>query len=461
MTPYFRYLIQVRPSIVQKNPHLKSTEIVKLISQEWEKADAKIKKDLDAEFKKELDYYTVQKMKYDTSLTEKQKADIKQVRLEKLEAKERRKQRKRMKELGRPKKPPTSFVLFMNSKKTERGDVPFREWQLKMSKEWENMPQEAKDKYTEQAKKEQELWREKMVKWEEQMIRLGNMDVVRTDVLLPKMQPNKQDEAGPSPELFVGLTDNLMDWDTRARSSDIVNGAKKIILGEAGSANSKVTVVNEHSVQIRASRPDELLRVDNTSVQNKVICATTNVAYNGRQNKSNKLLDDVETTGNIPTKIDGKTSKNVSQITSSSVDSNNKISDKDTTIKRFVKTAHGETNVELKIENDVIKSNQLEKNVQDKTVDNAKTTDDVVGKTDIKEKLSKMSADDSSGNIIKKYYSHVVLITFVLISVATYLRLAQKQINNSFSVDYTVLIIFSSTQSRTECIHQTNKQCKQ
>lgn len=191
MTPYFRYLTQVRPSIVQKNPHLKSTEIVKLISQEWEKADANIKKDLDAEFKKELDYYTVQKMKYDTSLTEKQKADIKQVRLEKLEAKERRKQRKRMKELGRPKKPPTSFVLFMNSKKTERGDVPFREWQLKMSKEWENMPQEAKDKYTEQAKKEQELWREKMVKWEEQMIRLGNMDVVRTDVLLPKMQPNK------------------------------------------------------------------------------------------------------------------------------------------------------------------------------------------------------------------------------------------------------------------------------
>lgn len=215
-----------------------------------------------------------------------------------------------------------------------------------------------------------------------------------------------------------------MDWDTRARSSEIVDGAKKIILREAGSANSKVTVVNEHSVQIRASRPDELLRIDNTSVQNKVICTTTNVADDGGQNKSNKLLDDVETTGNIPTKIDGKTSENVSEITSSSVDSNNKISDKHTTIKRFVKTAHGETNVELKIENDVIKSNQLEKNVQDKTVDNAKTTDDVVGKTDIKEKLSKMSADDSSGNIIKKYYSHVVLITFVLISVATYLRLA-------------------------------------
>lgn len=214
-----------------------------------------------------------------------------------------------------------------------------------------------------------------------------------------------------------------MDWDTRGRSSETVNGAKKITLDEAGSVNNTVTVVDKDLIHIQSLRPAELVRIDNTSVQNKVVCATTSVADDSGQNKNNTLLDDVDTTRNIPIKIDGKTSENVSQITSISVDSINKISYKDKIIKRLDTTAHGETNVIAKTENDLIKSNQLENNVQDKTVDNAKTTGDV-DKTKIKEKLSKMSADDSSGNITKKYYSHLVLITFVLIIVATYVRLA-------------------------------------
>lgn len=191
MTPYFRFLAQVRPSVVQKHPNLKVTEIAKLISQEWDKADANLRKELETQYRKELENYMSQKMKYDSSLTPEQKADIKQIRIEQQEAKEKKKMKQRIRELGRPKKPQTSFILFMNSNKTERGNLPFREWQLKMSTEWENMPQTKKDKYIEQAKKEQEIWREQLTKWEEQMIRQGNVDVIRTESLLPKMKDKK------------------------------------------------------------------------------------------------------------------------------------------------------------------------------------------------------------------------------------------------------------------------------
>lgn len=66
------------------------TEIAKLISKEWEKADPKLKKELEAEFKKDFDQYNIQKIKYDSSLTPEQLADIKQVKAEIKEAKAKR-----------------------------------------------------------------------------------------------------------------------------------------------------------------------------------------------------------------------------------------------------------------------------------------------------------------------------------------------------------------------------------
>ena len=70
------------------------TEIAKLVSQEWEKADPNLKKDLEAQFKKEFDQYTLQKLKYESSLTLEQIKDIKQAKLEVREAKEKRKHKK-------------------------------------------------------------------------------------------------------------------------------------------------------------------------------------------------------------------------------------------------------------------------------------------------------------------------------------------------------------------------------
>lgn len=62
---------------------------------------------------------------------------------------------------------------------------------MKITNEWENLSEEKKTKFIEQAKKEQEIWKEELMKWEEQMIRLGNMDVIRTESLLPKMKQKK------------------------------------------------------------------------------------------------------------------------------------------------------------------------------------------------------------------------------------------------------------------------------
>lgn len=52
-----------------------------------------MKKELESQFNTELDSYTAQKIKYDASLTPEQKADLKQIRIEKREAKEKRKHR--------------------------------------------------------------------------------------------------------------------------------------------------------------------------------------------------------------------------------------------------------------------------------------------------------------------------------------------------------------------------------
>jgi len=162
LTPYFRFMREQRPKLKAANPQITTVEVVRQLSKNWSDADAQLKERLQAEFKRDQQIYVEERTKYDATLTEEQRAEIKQLKQDLVDAKERRQLRKRVKELGRPKKPASAFLRFIASERinTPQGDKQtYREWHQKTTAKWTRLSDSEKEVYMQESRKEMELYR--------------------------------------------------------------------------------------------------------------------------------------------------------------------------------------------------------------------------------------------------------------------------------------------------------------
>ncbi|KAH8354245.1 hypothetical protein KR084_004366 [Drosophila pseudotakahashii] len=192
LTPYFRFMREQRPKLMASNPKITTIEAVRQLSKNWSDADAQLKERLQAEFKKDQQIYLEQRTKYDATLTDEQRAEIKQLKQDLVDAKERRQLRKRVKELGRPKKPASAFLRFIASERTntpQGSKQTYREWHQKTTAKWTRLSDSEKEVYMQESRKEMELYRKAISIWEEKMIRLGHIDVVRHGNLIDPPEP--------------------------------------------------------------------------------------------------------------------------------------------------------------------------------------------------------------------------------------------------------------------------------
>lgn len=200
LTPYFRYMQQMRPVILEQNPKIALPELVKLIASKWEQVDDKTKMKLQEDFKKDQVLYIEKRAQYDSKLSDEQRRDLKHLKQEISDAKERRAVKKRIKELGKPKKPLSAFLRFLGKERkfTPQGTETFREWQQKVVDKWTRLTEAEKDVYKAESKKEMEVYKQEISKWEEKMIRLGHIDVVRHDALLDSSATKQKPRAKKS-----------------------------------------------------------------------------------------------------------------------------------------------------------------------------------------------------------------------------------------------------------------------
>ncbi|XP_061392318.1 transcription factor A, mitochondrial [Musca vetustissima] len=197
LTPYFRFMNDLRPKILAQSPNLPLIEVVKQVSKKWETADPSLKQRLQEEYKKEQQEYIEKRMKYDSKITDEQRNQIKELKQEKIEAKERRMMRKRIKDLGRPKKPASAFIRFIAKERIRTPQSPkqtFREWHETATKKWASLSQSEKDIYMQESRKEFETYKKEIAVWEEKMIRMGHIDVVRQGNLIdpPEVKTKKR-----------------------------------------------------------------------------------------------------------------------------------------------------------------------------------------------------------------------------------------------------------------------------
>ncbi|XP_065371799.1 transcription factor A, mitochondrial isoform X2 [Calliphora vicina] len=196
LTPYFRFMKEQRPKIQAENPKISIVDIVRQVSKQWVTADASLKQRLQEEYKKEQQKYVETRTKYDAKITDEQRSQLKELKQEQIDAKERRMMRKRIKELGRPKKPASAFLRFIAKERIATPQTEketFREWHQKATAKWGTLTDEQKNVYIMESRKELEKYKIEISLWEEKMIRLGNIDVIRHSNLIdpPEPKPKK------------------------------------------------------------------------------------------------------------------------------------------------------------------------------------------------------------------------------------------------------------------------------
>lgn len=162
-------------------------DVFKIGSQLWKETSEAQKESLKAEFKRDYAVYSVQLAKYNESLTREQKEEISEAVQDLKEEREKRKERlaiiKKNKELEKPVKPLSSYLLFCSTEQKNRGSLSIGEFQVLVSEKWRNLAESEKQKYSEQAKKAHDAYEKELSAWEEKMVKLGNLDLVRQKTL--------------------------------------------------------------------------------------------------------------------------------------------------------------------------------------------------------------------------------------------------------------------------------------
>jgi len=196
LTPYFRFIGQVRQQVKMENPDLKVTDLMKKVAEKWDKLDEENKNSYILAYKKEMAGFTPILEKYQLSLTPEQKEMQQQIKFEKQISKERREKRKRLKELGKPKRPPSGFLLFLMDKVPPGSSIVVHQEVAKIwTPKWKALSDAEKAPYNLKYKQELAKYQKEMSKWEEKMLKQGNEDLVRLNHL-PK--PTKEKAAKAS-----------------------------------------------------------------------------------------------------------------------------------------------------------------------------------------------------------------------------------------------------------------------
>ncbi|KAI5637544.1 HMG (high mobility group) box domain-containing protein [Phthorimaea operculella] len=186
LTPFFKFMQQMRPALLAKNPGITSKEAIAWSSKHWQELDTETKGQMVKEYEKDLEDYKKIKAMYESSLTEKQKEDIKRVKEEMAAAKEKRKLKAEYKELGKPKKPMSSYFLYIQSRKDIFQGKSLKEYQEKIKQDWLKLSESEKAKFEKQAQELMKKYKKDMEAWELKMVAQGRSDLVRTRTVREK-----------------------------------------------------------------------------------------------------------------------------------------------------------------------------------------------------------------------------------------------------------------------------------
>ncbi|KAB0793076.1 hypothetical protein PPYR_12696 [Photinus pyralis] len=183
LSSYFQFLVETRPILLKQHPDWKQMQVVKQIALNWRNMDTTLKEKYEERYRKDHAVYEEEHTKYLSSLTAEQLDALEKLKADKRVRRNKRVIRKLWRDTGKPKRPLTNFGYFIKEKRElpeNRGDT-LGNVLNKYKEAWTKLPEEAKQKYTNMFKADQERYNAEIEKWEAKMVNEGQRKIVRKD----------------------------------------------------------------------------------------------------------------------------------------------------------------------------------------------------------------------------------------------------------------------------------------
>lgn len=181
LNAYMQYYLSVKDKVHKDYPNYTQKELMKKIAEQWTQVAPAVKENLQKQYMEQQSAYKQKLMDYKSSITDDQQMLIKKELIKKEHALERSQVKQKLAELGKPKRPLSAFILFMqDNKMVKDSQVSQQDWMKNLSKEWKNLTMEAKNKYITEAAQLIEQYKTEIKKWEENMIRAGHQDLLKS-----------------------------------------------------------------------------------------------------------------------------------------------------------------------------------------------------------------------------------------------------------------------------------------
>ncbi|EEB11642.1 transcription factor A, putative [Pediculus humanus corporis] len=184
VTPFLEFSNKMLKNYASSNlPH---SEVRKIISSKWNDISEEEKMALKEEYKKSYAKYKEDLQNYENSLTDEQKKSIeiaeKELKLNQEQKIVKNLREKRSRDLDKPKKPLTSFFKFKQAQK-KKDNESILEFSQRIGKMWKSLSDKDKAEFTKNYNNEIKNYNDTLLEWEYKMIKLGNLDVVRSITL--------------------------------------------------------------------------------------------------------------------------------------------------------------------------------------------------------------------------------------------------------------------------------------
>lgn len=175
--------MQQQPVITRHNPEIKSVDIIRTIAQQWRAMEQEQKQPFEEASVRDREQFKVDLQRYKAQQSP---AHLQQQVLEKRERMAKRKAIRKKRELtnlGKPKRPRSSFNIFMSEHFVEASGATTQAKMMTLLEDWRNVLSQQKQVYTQLAEDDQIRYKNEMKSWEDHMIEIGRDDLIREQTL--------------------------------------------------------------------------------------------------------------------------------------------------------------------------------------------------------------------------------------------------------------------------------------
>ncbi|KAJ8248374.1 hypothetical protein GJAV_G00241340 [Gymnothorax javanicus] len=178
-TGYIRFLKQQQTELSKQYPDVKYVEITKKIAQLWQGLTPEQKKPFELEAQAAREKYKEELRQFYACLSPEQVRALKEMKRQKLERRKTIRMKRELTVLGKPKRPRTSFNIFMSEHFLEAKGTTMQAKMKSLVDDWATLHSSLKQTYENLARDDRVRYAQEMESWEKYMTQIGREDLIR------------------------------------------------------------------------------------------------------------------------------------------------------------------------------------------------------------------------------------------------------------------------------------------